>query len=236
MKALASEKKALLFQQETTAWKHRDLIGRIRESFRGVCCRSEARVLYGSVLEFSALRWVMRESPEDISKAEERLHWDRIDEGELLECIDGVHCWGPEATRFLLPAYMILNLSRDLRSFSAYGPLLFCITLTTRDAHREWLRQRFSLFSEPQKQVVQAWFSTLMQMEKEEAHAREPLELTGVTEEEHMWHAMQSVRAARPRPGKIPMLIWEYDDYMQHRDDYCSEIEYLKAVRPSIPF
>lgn len=221
LKAAAAEKKARLLQQEETTWKHRDLIARIRECFRGVCCRGEAQVLYGSLHEFLSVRWAMPESAEDISRAEERLHWDEIDEGELLECVEGVHSWGPEATRFLLPAYMILNLSRDLRPFSAYGPLMFCITLTARDAHGEWLRRRFSLFSDQQKQVVQDWFARMMQREKAWAQSGETAAMAGVAEEERMWHAMRAARAARPRSGRVPMLIWEFDDLMQHGDASC---------------
>lgn len=124
------------------------LLGRIRKAFAGVRCLGEKVVLLGGeALDDYASPGLI----EILAQREERLHWEALTDAQLEACQCCLAYVGPEAYRFLLPAYMIFSL-RYPEWEASVG-----VTPDTDEVLREYCFQRFALFT-PEQQAVTSDF------------------------------------------------------------------------------
>lgn len=89
----------------------------IRKAFRGVSCKREKSVLIASAAKDDYLTEI---EIEPLTKIEERTCWERISPCLLYSCQESLSYVGPEAFRFLIPAYMCAALKyrvADAREF-----------------------------------------------------------------------------------------------------------------------
>lgn len=134
------------------------LLGRIRKAFAGVRCLGEKVVLLcGEALDDYASPGLI----EILAQREERLHWEALTDAQLAACSCCLSYVGPEAFRFLLPAYMIFSL-RYPGWEESVG-----VTPDTDEVLREYCFRKFALFTQEQQAVVTDFLNEQRVMELE---------------------------------------------------------------------
>ncbi len=135
---------------------------RICKAFRGVTCPKErALVECYSWDDYHTDPQLLKR----IRSQEERRNWAALPPELLLACDDGRYHTGPEAFRFILPAYMLLPLDYDS---SWLTDVFFCVYGTPkkkRSASTEWLQEKYSLLTDEQRATVEQWVDYLRQRE-----------------------------------------------------------------------
>ncbi len=135
------------------------LMEQIREAFAHVHCLGEEQLLYGGMADDDHRHPDVRKK---LSLLEERHRWEQIPMARLAACVDCLSYLGPEATRFLLPAYMILELQlRDL-TITTGIETQFCYAKGKNSLYHdayteESRRRRLALLNEAQRATLTAF-------------------------------------------------------------------------------
>lgn len=174
----------------------------IEKAFRGVKCVREKNVLLGSAAQDDAFACSSQAIMNDLQKREERKDWSNISPALLLACEEGICHMGSEALRFMMPAYMILSLKYNIQDYRVQLWLYSMSGIYIRASEKTiaYYSQRFELFTENQKQVVQMWFSQQRKIQQENCPFSEK---------------------------NVPFLPWEYADFVA-KGNGISPFEYLK--------
>ncbi len=129
---------------------------RILKAFKGVTCKEERALLecyaWDDYLNDPQLLTALR-------ALEERRDWVALPPELLLVCADGRYHAGPEAFRFILPAYMLLSLDYD----SEWMTDLFFYAFGSTGS--SWKQEQYSLLSAEQRATVEQWVDSLRQRE-----------------------------------------------------------------------
>lgn len=183
-----------------------ELIRAIELAFRGVTCLREENVLLCTAARedvcFCDSPSHMRAVMQDLQRREERRDWSRIPPALLLACEEGLPYLGTEAFRFLMPAYMMLDLKYHpdevLGSMRLAG--MSGILTTSSPETVAFFTQRFADFSPRQKETVSLFFS--------------------------WWR--HKLRAEYPDADgeSVLFLPWEYEDFRKRGDGF-SPFEYF---------
>jgi hypothetical protein len=115
-----------------------DVIEQIREAFKGVILGNGIGLLEGNAIDDYAGEITRKTCREQ----DERLNWEAIPVKALNECYWCLHYLDAEGMRFLLPAFLIANIKREI--------LIDPLFVLTEVADYE----KFALFSSVQREAV----------------------------------------------------------------------------------
>ncbi len=174
------------------------LIAQIHTAFDGVRCREEDCLLYvGMARDDYQSSYVCKE----LAKLEERDDWTRIPIERVAACLDSQLYLGPEATRFLLPAFMVAELSTKRLCICTGLDTWYC--MEADDTSR--CRERLSQLNPAQQEALSA---TMMFLRRAELRMAEEYYDYGEDVEFHK------------------LLPWEWDE-LRAMDENLEVNEYL---------
>ena len=125
----------------------------IKDAFRGVKCRNERAVLLcGEAMDDYAPDCVL----DRIASLEERDDWKRIPVALIDNCDAALSFVGPEAFRFLIPAYMCAYIRYDI---SPDVPIILSFFDAADKELQEYIRTRYSLLTDAQKIAISAFMA-----------------------------------------------------------------------------
>ncbi len=155
------EARALLVRRQCSA-EEDALRQRICKAFKGVICQKERALVecYSWDDYLTDPKLLAR-----IRAQEERRNWAALPPDLLLACADGRYHAGPEAFRFILPAYMLLSLDYDATWMDSVFFYAFGTSKKKRSLGGEWQREQFSLLNSEQRATVEQWVDYLRQRE-----------------------------------------------------------------------
>ncbi len=135
---------------------------RICKAFKGVTCLKERALV-------ECYSWDDYLTDETLLKRiraqEERRNWAALPPELLLACDDGRYHAGPEAFRFILPAYMLLPLDYESPRLTDVFFYVFGVPKKRRTAENEWTEKQYSLLTSEQRATVEQWVDYLRQRE-----------------------------------------------------------------------
>lgn len=174
----------------------------IKKAFHGVQCVNERNVL----LCCEALDdYAPDDLLEQIGVLEERTDWQRLSANLLNECDCALSYAGPEAFRFLIPAFMCAYIQYDI---SPDIPLKLSIFEHDNDEVKDYFRYQCSLLNQNQQSAI-SLFMAQMRIEEEDVNEEE--------DDNDKWS------------DSYGLLPWEWDEY-HHYYRYLSTIQYKKLL------
>lgn len=133
----------------------------IKKAFHGVQCVNERNVL----LCCEALDdYAPDDLLDQIGAHEERKDWQKLSASLLNECDSALSYAGPEAFRFLIPAFMCAYIQYDI---SPDIPLKLSIFEHSNDELRDYYRYQCSLLNQNQQSAI-SLFMAQMRIEEED--------------------------------------------------------------------
>ncbi len=133
---------------------------RILKAFKGVTCQQERAWLeceaWDDYLTDPQLLGTLR-------AREERRNWAALPPELLLACDCAPYHAGPEAFRFLLPAYMLLSLDYESPWINDMLFAPFGVSKQKRASGGEWMQEKYSLLNNAQRSTVEQWMNYLQQ-------------------------------------------------------------------------
>ncbi len=124
----------------------------IRDAFANVRCKEERVLLYGGM---ALDDWQPAAVVDKLYAHELYTDWASIPPSRLAACWDCLRYIGPEATRFLLPAYMIFELSLTDLCIMTGLEEVFCSEQSEQaDSYEGSCRHRLSLLNKAQQHAI----------------------------------------------------------------------------------
>ncbi len=135
---------------------------RICKAFKGVTCKEERALLecysWDDYLTDPQLLTTLR-------AREERRNWAALSPELLLTCDDGRYHAGPEAFRFILPAYMLLPLDYDSEWLTDVFFYVYGVPKKKRSTDTQWKQEQYALLNSEQRATVEQWVEYLQRRE-----------------------------------------------------------------------
>ncbi len=144
---------------------------RICKAFKGVTCMEERALLecysWDDYLTDPQLLTTLR-------AREERSNWTALPPELLLACDDGRYHAGPEAFRFILPAYMLLPLDYDSEWLTDVFFYVYGVSKKKSRSGTTWKQEQYALLTDAQRATVEQWVDYLRQRELWDENATLP--------------------------------------------------------------